>query len=284
MIRLSERMEHIVELAKPEQSGEAFSCVAEVGCDHAYITMEIVKRGYAKKGIAMDVKEGPLRRAMQNIEEEFNFVEVKQQRGCGQAAKRIANEMPHGGKVDTRLSDGLSKLNEGEADLLVIAGMGGELMCRILEEGRRISDSIPVWILQPQTECYELRKYLCSRNFLITREDMVLEDGKFYPMLRAVHKESSDMSIIKYGAQNGSGWNTEEGSGCAKREEIKMKYGPLLLEEKNPCLLKYLLWKENVNRELFGLLHNESSPKAAKRKRELEKEYIEIQEAKGFFY
>lgn len=251
MIRLSERMEHIVELAKPEESGNVFACLAEIGCDHAYITMEIVRRGYAKAGIAMDVKKGPLKRAAANIETEFK-------------------DSPISGKVDIRLSDGLLKLKEGEADLLVIAGMGGGLICRILEEGKQVSDLVPVWILQPQTECYELRKYLLGRNHLIVKEDMVLEDGKFYPMFRVVHKENR----AYYGKI----------SEITKKEEIKLKYGPLLLKEKHPCLLKYLLWKENVNRELFRLLQHENSPKAAERRRELESEYLEIQEVKEAFY
>lgn len=263
MIRLSERMEHIVELAKPEESGNVFACLAEIGCDHAYITMEIVRRGYAKAGIAMDVKEGPLRRAAKNIEIEFNLAGEKRVADC-------LTDSPHSGKIDTRLSNGLMKLKEGEADLLVIAGMGGGLICRILEEGKQVSDLVPVWILQPQTECYELRKYLLGRNQLIVKEDMVLEDGKFYPMFRVVHKENR----AYYGKI----------SEITKKEEIKLKYGPLLLKEKHPCLLKYLLWKENANRELFRLLQHENSPKAAERRRELESEYLEIQEVKKAFY
>ena len=261
MIRLSERMEHIVELAKPEESGSVFACSAEIGCDHAYITMEIIRRGYAKAGIAMDVKEGPLKRAAANIKTEFK-------------------DNSAGRTVDIRLSDGLIKLKEGESDLLVIAGMGGGLICRILEEGKQVSDSVPVWILQPQTECYELRKYLLGRNHLIEKEDMVLEDGKFYPMFRVVHK-------AYYGKSRGSKSdsqekNTGEPDEMAIGEDIKLKYGPLLLEEKHPCLLKYLLWKENVNRELFSLLEHESSSKAVKRKKELENEYLEIQEVKEY--
>lgn len=241
MIRLSERMEHIVELAK---DGQTFPCAAEIGCDHAYIIMEIVRRGYAAGGIAMDVKKGPLKCAAENIEAEFKG-------------------SPYAKKVTTRLSDGLSELKEGEAQLLVIAGMGGGLIRRILEEGRRVCEGIPVWILQPQTEYYELRKYLSTRNYQIVKEDMVFEDGKFYPMFKAckcLHKEVKD-----------------------EEDEIKLKYGPLLLKEKNPCLLKYLLWEEAVNRKLFGLLQKEKSPKAEARKREIEGEYLEIQRAKSFF-
>lgn len=263
MIKLSERMKHIVGLAESEVSPAPCKCIAEVGCDHAYITMEIVKRGYALNGIAMDVKKGPLGHAEKNIEKELK-------------------NSPYEGRITTRLSDGLSGLEQGEADILVIAGMGGGLMIRILSEGRTVAENIPVWILQPQSECYEVRKYLSEAGQEIVKEDMVLEDGKFYPMFRTVQKgQAGKLTVFREKNYPMSG--TVKGSGVHIDEELAWEYGPLLLKEKHPCLLKYLNRKKETNREIFSGMEGEKSRKAVERRREIESELYKIERAIKYF-
>mgnify|MGYP000211187256 CR=1 FL=1 len=89
-------------------------------------------------------------------------------------------------KIEIRLSNGFSALKKGEAESAVIAGMGGGLMIRILTEGEQIAKSLKECILQPQSEIGKVRKFLIAHACAIVEENMVYEDGKFYPMMRVV--------------------------------------------------------------------------------------------------
>lgn len=88
--------------------------------------------------------------------------------------------------IQTRLSDGLENLKAGEGDTLVIAGMGGPLMERILTDGQSVRDSFSEMILQPQSDIPHFRRFIQSQGFQIVEEKMVEEEGKFYPMMRVV--------------------------------------------------------------------------------------------------
>ena len=138
--------------------------VADIGTDHGYVPIYLVKEGIIKKAIAMDINKGPLERARMHI--------------VGYGLKD---------KIETRLSDGLKNLIPGDADTMIAAGMGGALVIKILEEGSMIVDSLKECILQPQSEISRVRKYLAGNNLVIQDEDMVEEDTKFYPMMKVVH-------------------------------------------------------------------------------------------------
>ena len=102
--QLPKRLETIIERMP------ASGCIADIGCDHAYVAIEAVRRGKAARALACDVRKGPLQQAAEHIL-------------CAGLA----------GKIETRLSDGLEKVAPGEADCVIIAGMGGPLMERILQ-------------------------------------------------------------------------------------------------------------------------------------------------------
>lgn len=154
MIRLSERLQAVANLA-----GKA-GIAADVGTDHGYIPIFLVSAGKAERAIAMDVNEGPLLRAWENIRQ-FHLEE----------------------QIETRLSDGLTALQPGEVQVIVAAGMGGALMSRILEEGEAAAHMAERLVLQPQSELPAFRQFLIERGYRITAEDMVYEDGKFYSMM-----------------------------------------------------------------------------------------------------
>lgn len=189
--------------------------LADVGTDHGYIPIYLVKQKKIPLAIAMDVNKGPLQQAMEHIREEG----LEKQ-------------------IEVRLSDGLKKLEPGEADTVVIAGMGGALTIRILEDGRQVLGGLQELILQPQSEIKKVRYWLEREGFQIIAEDMILEDGKYYPMMK--------VQCI----------NTD-GQGTAKKaqlSELEALYGPELLKKKHPCLHQYLQWerkiKENVLKQL----------------------------------
>jgi len=131
------------------------SRVADVGCDHAYIAIHLAENNIAPRVIAMDVNKGPLSKARDNIE----------LRGLKD-------------RIETRLSDGLARLTPGEADTVVIAGMGGALMARILTDGETDLNEVKELILQPQSEIFLVRRYLHENGYRIESEKMEKEDEK----------------------------------------------------------------------------------------------------------
>ena len=154
---LSDRMRAVAELVQPCKS------IADVGCDHGYIAMELVRSNVCRHVIAMDINSGPLDRAKQNIVE-YDMQDY----------------------IETRLSDGVSALQMGEAEGIICAGMGGRLVLSILEQGKELVSGMKQVILQPQSELAEVRSYLRKKGYLIDKEDLVYEDGKYYPMMRAL--------------------------------------------------------------------------------------------------
>ena len=116
--------------------------VADVGTDHAYIPIYLVEHDKNPSAIAMDINRGPLKKAEENI-----------------SSHNLEN------KIETRLSDGLKQLHLGEADSVVIAGMGGGLVVKIMEEGTLHKKYVKEWILQPQSEISKVRQYLNENGY-----------------------------------------------------------------------------------------------------------------------
>ena len=183
--------------------------LADVGCDHGYLSIWLVSEKTVPSAIAMDVRPGPLSRARENI-------------------TRYGLE----DYIETRLSDGLAKLEPGEGDTLVIAGMGGPLMERILKDGAKVREGFQELILQPQSDLPHFRHFLSEIGWEIVREEMIKEDGKFYPMMKAVRNNSGKKTVY-----------TEE----------EAWFGPLLLEKRHPVLKEYLLREEMIRKKILAI-------------------------------
>lgn len=221
-MKLSNRLKTIASFV-PEGSK-----VADIGTDHGYIPIHLVQEGKAKHAIAMDVRKGPLMRAESHIAEA--------------GLKDV---------IEVRLSDGLLKLNKDEADCVVIAGMGGELMIHILEEGKDLWDNIPCWVLSPQSELQKMRRFLVEQAFFVEQETMIKEDGKYYVVMRAVRTPSVSV---------------DDG------REVSYRYGKSLLESKDPVLAEYLEDEAYQLEEIRKGLSNGETESAKSRMRELETE------------
>lgn len=181
--QLPKRLETIIERLP------ASGCLADIGCDHAYVAIEAVRRGKAARALACDVRKGPLQQAAEHIL-------------CAGLA----------GKIETRLSDGLEKVAPGEADTVVVAGMGGPLMERILQG--RLED-FRHFVLSPQSEIPHFRRFLLAEGMQIDEETMLIDEGKYYVILnvskRAAATEASrdsddhdvagEMNVSNDGAQ-----------------------------------------------------------------------------------
>lgn len=212
--------------------------LADVGCDHGYLPVYLVQTGKIPGAIAMDVGEGPLSRARKHIE----------QYGLSRY-------------IECRLSDGLKQLSPGEAETLVIAGMGGPLMERILSECPQTRDSFQELILQPQSDIPHFRRFLCGIGYVVTKEELVEEDGKFYPMMKAVRGPHADAPERMPGEAGGAALTDEEAA-----------FGKLLLEQRHPVLLRYLRREARIRDEISQNLRNASGEKAEKRRTEIEEE------------
>ena len=176
--------------------------LADIGTDHGYIPIYLCQTGKIPSALAMDIGKGPLQQAQTHIAEHGLSEQIK-----------------------TRLSDGMAALQFGEADTILIAGMGGGLVMKILSEGAEKLTGKEELILQPQSEIALVREFLRVRNFQILNEDMILEDGKYYPMMRAVKTEQDET------------WNRLNDQTIA----VCDIYGPLLLRNGNPVLRRFLV-------------------------------------------
>ena len=201
--------------------------VADVGTDHGYIPIYLLETGKCVKAFAMDVNKGPLLRAKEHIAE-------------------------HGleGMIETRLSDGVKQLQVGECDAVVIAGMGGALTVKILDEGKEVFKSLKEFILQPQSELSKVREYLYEQGYSIIAEDMAWEDGKFYPMMKVVSGESDAY------------------------DAIELRYGKLLLSERHPVLKTFLEKEKMTKKNILQNLQKESGAHIEVRRKEIEEELL----------
>lgn len=234
-MKLSKRLELVASFV-PEGSR-----LADVGTDHGYIPIALVERGVCPFAIAMDVGTGPLARAREHIQE----------RGLS-------------GQISTRLSDGMEALHPGEADAVVMAGMGGELVIHILERGRRLWKCIPAYILSPQSELEKVRHYLDENGFSIRKEDMVMEEGKYYTVMLAEQANAVEKN----------GLDQEE------KRECWYRYGKDLIQQKNPVLLSFLDKEEQRVLGILSGLEAQNTPGAKTARQGLEEELRQIKEAR----
>lgn len=170
--------------------------VCDVGTDHAYLPIYLAYIGKAKSALACDINEGPLERGKQNIEKYGVINNVK-----------------------TRLSDGLLNVSEKEADDIIIAGMGGELIVKIISEAPWLKSNDKRLILQPMTRSEVLREYLFDNGFVIDKEECVLSEKRIYSVM-----------FVKY---------VGDKTAFSKRE----KYLGKLIKEDNPSLYEMYLDK-----------------------------------------
>lgn len=144
--------------------------IADVGCDHGYLSIHLLTQGIARSAIASDVNEQPLQCALRNAEK-----------------YGVRNQ------IEFYLSDGVRNIPR-DFDTLICAGMGSDTMISILEAAPWLQDRRYRLILQCQSKRPELRKYLCSRGWHIRRETLVKESRFYYPISEVIFEPGHSLT------------------------------------------------------------------------------------------
>lgn len=227
---ISMRLKAIAQMVTP------CGVAADVGCDHGYLAIHLVEKGLAKRVIAMDVAKGPLSRAKENI-------------GKSSCKDRI----------ETRLSDGVTMLQNGEADTVIMAGIGGNLMMRLLENGKEILRTVKELVLSPHSEIEQVRRYLLAHEYIIVDENMIVDEGKNYVILKVSHGAGSYEKRCHY------------------------RYGKVLLEKRNPVLLDCLGKEKQQLLHIQATLRDSRTESVAKRLGEIEQDLACIEEGLKYY-
>lgn len=211
----------------------AGSFPADIGTDHAYVPIYLVKNGICKKAVATDIRKGPLERAVKNVDMYglSNSIIIKQ-------------------------GYGLSPVYDEDVDCAILAGMGGYLVCSILDKGREKAEVMDYFVIQPMQFADEVRKYLYHNGYTISDESLVREGSKIYQIMVAEH-----------------GWEKID-------DEIYFEVGRKLIEKKDPLLMDYIESRINEIKSVILKIRNCDSENALYRMEECQKKLKRYEEVK----
>lgn len=160
---MDKRLRCLVDMIRPGVG------VVDVGTDHGYLPVCLALEGYPGRIFASDIRPGPL-----------------------SAARRSAEQAGVSGRIHFLLCDGLDACPPEEIDTIVIAGMGGDAICGILDRAEWCMDARVRLILQPMTKAEVLRYWLCCNGFRIKQEALAEDGGTIYQALSAVFCDKNE--------------------------------------------------------------------------------------------
>lgn len=152
---ISRRLKLISDLVKDVDS------VVDVGTDHGYVVIDLLKGGRVKKAIASDINKGPVDRARKNVAD---------------------HNLSH--KIECRLGGGLTTVKPGEVEAAVIAGMGGNLIRDILLESEEVFKKLDYVIVQPVQNPEVLREYVYKLGWNLEDEWIIFDEDKYYEIFK----------------------------------------------------------------------------------------------------
>lgn len=214
-MELSKRLNWILEKV------DKCETIMDVGTDHGYIPIQLIKKNLSNKVIASDINKDPLEKAKINVSLEGVLK-----------------------NIDLRLGGGLAPLNKGEAEGIIIAGMGGNMIRDILESDLDKVKEVDYFILQPAQNPEVLREYLYTHDYKIIDEDICLDEGKYYELFKIKYKKSDNKNSF---------------------ENLDYEISPLLLEKKSDIFRLYIENKIDKNKKIISFI-NEDTEHAKQRK------------------
>lgn len=208
--------------------------VADIGTDHGYLPLYLLLNNYDVNIIAADVRKDPLEKAMRN-----------------------AGEAGVIDRIDFRISDGLSNIPE-KVDTVVICGMGGYVIMRILEDAFDIGRDLSgvEFVISPHCDEKVLREYLYRKGFRIEDEDTLKDKNFFYSIIHCIY----------------DGVKREE-------KEVVYFYGRQPLSEKQPALKEYLLREKRILSGVYEKLKEAGSKNAMDKLKEINNRLLINEEA-----
>jgi tRNA (adenine22-N1)-methyltransferase len=169
-------MELSIRLKRIASMVEECDSVIDVGTDHGYVPIYLVKNGVIKSAIASDINRGPVEKAKNNV---------------------LSNGVST--QINCRLGSGLATVIKGEVQVAIIAGMGGNLIRDILEADLEVVKQFKYMILQPVQNAEVLREYLYSTGYDILDEEICKDDGKYYEIIKTKYNnEPVEVDNIYY--------------------------------------------------------------------------------------
>lgn len=228
VIKLSKRLQTISEQLLKDKK------LADIGTDHAYLPCYAYTKGIVPSAIGTEVNAGPYESAL-------SFV------------RRSGLEHD----IDIRLGDGLSVIEKGEVEQITIAGMGGSLIVKILEQGKEKLHSVERLILQPNVAEDKVRRWLYENGWTIIHEKILEEDGMIYEIIVA-----------------------DKGKETKAFSEKDFLFGPYLREEKSDVFQKK--WHNEWSKQqmiLRELSKASDSNKVRERRKKTERMIRLIEEA-----
>jgi tRNA (adenine22-N1)-methyltransferase len=214
-LKLTPRLKIIADSVK------GFDTLADIGSDHAYIPIYTVRNEWVKNAVATDVNSGP-----------------------AEISRRRIRNYGLESRVSVRQGDGLQVINPGEAEVIIIAGMGGILIRDILDKGEKVAESAKVLILQPMRDSDKVRTWLFKNGFEIIDEELVRDQGKIYEVI----------------------WSRPGGE--ARGAKGSLLIGDKLIEKKHPLLAEFISRKINELEKVMAALKEADSDNCRERAEE----------------
>lgn len=226
---------------------------ADIGTDHALLPVFLARNGKITFAVAGDVHAGPV-----------------------EAAKRQVAEAGLGDMVSVRLGDGMSVLSPGEVDTVAIAGMGGSLMVRILDQAEARLNGVETLVLSPHVAEDTVRRWLVRHQFVLDQELLLEEEGIIYTLLRAFRVSDER----EFNDRHSKLYNDKLLAPSLHKVSMVWLYemGPHLL--RNPTEAFHTKWKEEIAKRerVIAQLSYSSNSEAADKAREWEVDVSEIRE------
>ena len=165
---ISNRLKTIAELVTPGYRA------ADIGTDHGYVPIYLLRNGISSYVIAADLSSGSLEKARENAERAGFLLAVET--GCSEGAQKRG--------IECRLSDGLSEICPGEVDSIILSGMGGILMDRILRTGIEVVQTAKELIVSPHRDVDLLRAFADEYGYQIVQDLELTDKKKRYHILK----------------------------------------------------------------------------------------------------
>lgn len=225
------------------------SRVADIGSDHALLPVYLVKNKIVMHAIAGELHTGPYQAAVNQV-------------------KNAGLEK----KIEVRQGDGLSVITPAEVDCIVIAGMGGKLICKILDEGVAKLEDVRYLVLQPNVGEHEVRNWLIKQGWYLQDETILEEESHIYEVLFAVkHPDEKNLNHQLYHHYNLP-------CGLSVKDSDLIRLGPHLLRKSSELFIKKWKMELSKRKRIVQQMKQSSLQQAQLKKEQFEQEISELEE------